>query len=166
MKRSYFILSLLIPSPTSPRNDIDVYLQPLVEELNELWDVGVEIFDVSSKESFQMRAALLWTINNFPAYGDISGWSTKGALACPPCNYDSRSHWLRYGRKFNYIGQKQFLDSDHKFYRQKKSFDGHVNMRSAPIIVSGGEIMIQTDTIADHVFGKKQVNLANKRKRR
>ena len=166
MKRSYFILSLLIPSPTSPRDDIDVYLQPLVEELNELWDVGVEIFDVSSKESFQMRVALLWTINNFPTYGDISGWSTKGALACPPCNYDSRSHWLRYGRKFNYIGQKQFLDSDHKFCRQKKSFDGHVNMRSAPIIVSGGEIMIQTDTIADHVFGKKQVNLANKRKRR
>ena len=89
MKRSYFILSLLIPGPTSPRNDIDVYLQLLVEELNDLWDVGVEIFDVSSKESFQMHAALLWTINNFPAYGDISGWSTKCALACPPCNYDS-----------------------------------------------------------------------------
>ena len=30
------MLSLLIPSPTSPENDIDVYLQPLVEELNEL----------------------------------------------------------------------------------------------------------------------------------
>ena len=52
MKMSYFMLSLLIPSPTSPENDIDVYLQPLVEELNELWDVGVETFDVSSKQSF------------------------------------------------------------------------------------------------------------------
>ena len=41
MKKSYFMLSLLIPGPTSPRNDIDVYLQPLVEELKELWDVGV-----------------------------------------------------------------------------------------------------------------------------
>ena len=73
MKRSYFILSLLIPGPTSPRNDIDVYLQPLVEELNELWDVEVEIFDVPSKESFQMRAALLWTRNDFLPYVDISG---------------------------------------------------------------------------------------------
>ena len=36
MKRSSFMLSLLIPSPTSPENDIDVYLQTLVEELKEL----------------------------------------------------------------------------------------------------------------------------------
>ena len=53
-----------------------------------------------------MHVALLWTINDFPAYGDISGWSTKGALACPPCNYDSQSCWLRYGRKFSHIGHK------------------------------------------------------------
>ena len=89
MKRSYFMLSLFIPSPTSPGNDIDVYLQPLEEELNELQDVGVETFVVSSKQSFQMHATLLWIINDFPAYGDISGWSTKITLACPLCNYDS-----------------------------------------------------------------------------
>ena len=72
MKRSSFMPSLLILGPTSPRNNIDVYLQPLVEELKELWDVGVETFDVSSKKSFQMHATLLWTINDFPTYGDIS----------------------------------------------------------------------------------------------
>ncbi|XP_030951560.1 uncharacterized protein LOC115975061 [Quercus lobata] len=38
-------------------------------------------------------------------------------------------------------------------------------MRSAPITISGGEIMLQTDAVADHVFGKKKVNLTNKRKR-
>ena len=36
MKKSYFMLSLLISGPTSLGNDIDVYLQPLVEELKEL----------------------------------------------------------------------------------------------------------------------------------
>ena len=36
MKMSYFMLSLLIPSLTSFGNNIDVYLQPLVEELKEL----------------------------------------------------------------------------------------------------------------------------------
>ena len=35
MKMSYFMLSLLILGPTSPGNDIDVYLHPLVEELKE-----------------------------------------------------------------------------------------------------------------------------------
>ena len=36
MKRSSFMLSLLIPGLTLPRNNINVYLQPLVEELKEL----------------------------------------------------------------------------------------------------------------------------------
>ena len=36
MKQTFFILSLLIPSPTAPGNDIDIYLQPLIDELNEL----------------------------------------------------------------------------------------------------------------------------------
>ena len=138
------MLSLLIPGPTSLRNDIDV----------------------SSKKSFQKLATLLWTINNFPAYGDISGWNTKCSLACPSCNYDKQSHWLIYGRKFSYIGHKQFLDSNHRFRKQKKSFDGNVDMRSTPIIVSRGEIMLQTDVVANHVFGKKQINLGNKRKTR
>ena len=73
MKRSSLILSLVIPGPTSPGIAIDVYLQPLVEELRELWDVGVESFDASSNTRFQLRVALMWTINDFPAYADISG---------------------------------------------------------------------------------------------
>ena len=89
MKRSSFMLSSLIPGLISPGNDIDVYLQSLIEELKELWDAGVKTFDVSFKKSFRMHVALLWTINDFLAYGDILGWSTKGALACLPCNYDS-----------------------------------------------------------------------------
>ena len=159
------MLSLLIPGPTSPKNDIDVYLQPPVEELNELWDVGVKTFNVSSKKSFQMHAVLLWTMNDFLTYGDISGWSTKGAFACPPCNYDSQSCFLRYGRKFRYIEHSRFLDSDHKFCKKKQSFDGHVNTKSALIMVSGGEIMLQMDAVVDHVFEKKTVNLPKKRKR-
>ena len=61
-----------------------------------------------------MHATLLWTINDFPTHGDISSWNTKCALACPPCNYDNQFRWLKYGRKFSYIGHRKFLDSDHK----------------------------------------------------
>ena len=71
MKRSSLILSLVILGPTSPGIAIDVYLQPLVEELRELWDVGVESFDASSNTGFQLHAALMWTINDFPAYADV-----------------------------------------------------------------------------------------------
>ena len=40
MKQTFIMLSLLIPGPTKTRNDIDIYLQPLIDELNELWEVG------------------------------------------------------------------------------------------------------------------------------
>ena len=36
MKQKIFMLSLLIHGLTAPRNDIDIYLQPLIDELNEL----------------------------------------------------------------------------------------------------------------------------------
>ncbi|XP_031279787.1 uncharacterized protein LOC116138206 [Pistacia vera] len=73
MKQPYCLLSLLIPGPKAPGNDIDVYLQPLIQELQELWHYGVETFDASKKENFCMRAALLWTINDFPTYANLSG---------------------------------------------------------------------------------------------
>ena len=57
------------------------------------------------------------------------------------------------------------MDSDHKFCKQKQSFDGHVDTRSTPITISRGEIMLQTDAVVNHMFGKKIVNLPNKIKR-
>ena len=68
------MLSLLKPGSTSPGMNIDVYLQPLVEELKELWDVGIETYDAYSKTNFILRATLLWTISDFPTYADLSGW--------------------------------------------------------------------------------------------
>ncbi|XP_059281239.1 uncharacterized protein LOC132034924 [Lycium ferocissimum] len=49
-----------------PGNDIDVYLQPLIQELRELWYDGVQTLDSSKNEIFKMRAALMWTISDFP----------------------------------------------------------------------------------------------------
>ena len=87
-------MSLLIPGPTAPRNDIDIYLQPLIDELNDLWDIGVETYDASTKQNFCMRAAILWTINDFPAYANLPSWSTKRKFACPICNKDCSSYQL------------------------------------------------------------------------
>jgi len=33
-------------------NDIDVYLNPLIEDLKLLWNEGVDVFDVFKNESF------------------------------------------------------------------------------------------------------------------
>ena len=123
MKRSSLILSLIITSPTSLGIAIDVYLQPLVEELRELWDVGVQAYDASSKEIFQLHAALMWTINDFPTYADLSSWSTKGGLACPSYAMETNSQYLTNGHKFNYMGHRRWLDVDHDFRKEGMLFD-------------------------------------------
>ena len=107
MKRSSMILSLVIRGPTSLGIAIDVYLEPLVKELRELWDVGVQAYDASLKEVFQLCAALMWTINDFPAYADLSGWSTKCELACPSCVVETDSLYLINDHKFYYMGHRR-----------------------------------------------------------
>jgi len=95
---------MIIPGPTAPGMNIDVYLQPLISELQELWNVGVHTYDISMKKSFVMRTTLMWTINDFPAYAYLSGCSTRGPLACPCCMYSTGSTWLTYGHKILLYG--------------------------------------------------------------
>ena len=58
---------MLISGPKQRGNDIDVYLEPLIEDLKELWDKGVDVFDANKNEVFKMRAMIFSTINEFPA---------------------------------------------------------------------------------------------------
>ena len=78
MKQKFIILTLLISGPKQPRNDIDIFLQPLIDDLKMLWDVGVEVYDAYLQEVFTLKVVLLWTINDFPAYGNFSGCSVFG----------------------------------------------------------------------------------------
>ena len=73
MKKPHMFLLVIVPGPNNPKHKIDVFLQPLRAELKQLWEVGVETYDVSQKQNFQMRASLLWTITDFPASSMLSG---------------------------------------------------------------------------------------------
>nr|GEZ33910.1 hypothetical protein [Tanacetum cinerariifolium] len=74
MKESSFMKTLLIPGPNSPGKDIYVYLRPLIKDLKVLWDrKGVETIDVASGQKFNMRAMVLWTINDFSTRSSLSG---------------------------------------------------------------------------------------------
>jgi len=46
------MMPALIQGPRLPENDIDVYLQPLVEELLLLWSDGVRMWDEYKHEDF------------------------------------------------------------------------------------------------------------------
>ena len=45
----YVLIFVIVPGPNNPKNKIDVFLQPLIAELKQLWDVGVQTYDVSRK---------------------------------------------------------------------------------------------------------------------
>jgi hypothetical protein len=109
MKQTSFILSLVIAGPSSPSMDIDVYLQPLIDELLGLWNVGVRTFDASKIEHFNMRVLLMWTINGLSMYADLSGWPNRGGNACPCCMHSTRSKYLKNGKKFCYMEHKRYL---------------------------------------------------------
>jgi len=109
------ILAMLIPGPDSHGDAIDIYLQPLIKELKEFWEVGVETYDVYYSSHFQLHASLLWTINDFSAYGMLSGWSTKGKLACPICMKKTHLMRLSHGGKQCYMGHRRYLRMNHKF---------------------------------------------------
>jgi hypothetical protein len=80
-------MSLLIPGPKSPGKDFDVFLEHLIEELLELWK-GVSTYDPCTGRKFDLRAAMLWCIHDFPALGTLSGQTTKGYYACIYCDKD------------------------------------------------------------------------------
>lgn len=70
-----YLMFLIIPCQTSLGKDFDVFLQTLIEELKDLW-AGIDAYDSFSTFMFKLRAAVLWTISDFPTYVYFSGWST------------------------------------------------------------------------------------------
>ncbi|XP_071714365.1 uncharacterized protein [Rutidosis leptorrhynchoides] len=103
MKKPFLFLSLLIPGPSAPGNNIDVYMQPLVDELKELWDIGVNTYDASPKSYFTLRASLLLTINT--------------VIKLPQRIFMAHCHWL---------------ESLHPFHMDKDSFDGMEEREGPP----------------------------------
>ncbi|KAA0031995.1 uncharacterized protein E5676_scaffold96G00840 [Cucumis melo var. makuwa] len=86
-------MSLLILDPGSPSREIDMYLQPLIEELKELWTFGVRTYD------------------------SLTGWSTKGYQACPICMGD-RSSFKIQGR-ISFMEHNHYLLENHVWHRSR-----------------------------------------------
>lgn len=152
MKKRSIIMSGLIPGPKMSGNNIDVYLQPLIKELNELWEVGVQVFDVSDGKKFTLRAALLWTISDFPGLGNLSGWNTHSKLGCPSCGMETQSCWLKHSKKTVYQAHRRFLPADHP-YRKAKKFGRHeLNINNTKPL-SGRQVLKATQNL-HVVFGQ------------
>jgi hypothetical protein len=102
--------SLLIPGTRCPGNDFDVFLEPLIEELLELWK-GVSTYDACTGRKFDLRAVVLWCIHDYPALSTLSGRITKGYYACIYYDKDPLSRAIR--NKLCYIRHRRYLPKTH-----------------------------------------------------
>jgi putative N-acetylmannosamine-6-phosphate epimerase len=56
-----------------PDNDIDVFLEPLMENMKKLWEEGVEMMDASLMKKFTLKAIIFVTITDYPGLFSLSG---------------------------------------------------------------------------------------------
>ena len=116
----------------------------------ELWK-GVNTFDESTQKTFDMHAAFLWSIHDYPGYATMSGRSTRGFYACVHCDenpcYESLHH------KIGYIGHRRFLLKDHP-YSRSRLFNGKPETRDAPRKFTPEEVKEKVERVKDFTHGK------------
>ncbi|XP_074378004.1 uncharacterized protein LOC141719504 [Apium graveolens] len=156
-----YLMSLLIPCLKSPGKDYDVFLQPLIKELKELWH-GIDAYDSYGGRMFKLKAAVLWTISDFPAYAYLSGWSTAGKLACPVFLKDTRSR--RITDKQCFTGHRCYLSANHS-WRRSKDYDGSSELSSPPRTFTREDILKQLEEVHVRTPGKAPNNSSRKHKR-
>ncbi|GJV74721.1 uncharacterized protein Tco_1506305 [Tanacetum coccineum] len=153
MKRKYIMMSLLISGLKQPGNDLDVYLSPLINDMKTLWKPGVEMYDAYMKEKFRLHAMIFCTINDFPAYGNLSRYNTKGKQACPICEDETSSRWLDNCKKTVFMGHQRSLPSNHPYRGMSSEFDGRMEYGRVKTRFSG-DIALSRVSNLNIVFGK------------
>ena len=143
-KKFFIMLALLIPGKQSVTSEyFDVYLEPLVEELVQLWK-GVVAYDVLKdvgNKAFKLRAVLLWTMHDFPGYGTVAGVAHQGYAACPVCGPQFKGeHSIELGKQ-TYTHTRRWLPHDNPWRSttMKDLFNGREEDRGKPDVVNAEE---------------------------
>ena len=148
MKRSYIEMSLLIQGPRQPRNDIDVFLEPVINKLVKMFEKGVEdVWDKYKKEHVMIKAVLIATITDLSGRGCLSGEKTKGYTGCVKCLDDTDAVNLPNNSKIVYMGHRRFLPKDHPYRRNRKDFDGTIEKRLPPKYQDGPAILREVNKL-------------------
>ncbi|WVZ64046.1 hypothetical protein U9M48_013623 [Paspalum notatum var. saurae] len=154
LKQKFIMIPALIQGPKQLGNDIDVYLQPLVEELLLLWTEGVCVWDAHKQEAFDLRALLFVTINDWPALANLAGQSNKGFRACVHCLDETENTFLKHCREVVYMGgHHRLLGGKHPIRKKGKHFNGREENRGKPIYCSGKVVFEMVKSLRV-VFGK------------
>jgi hypothetical protein len=114
-KRKYLLLTTLISSPKQAGNDIDIFLEPLMEDMQKLWEYVVTIWDEYNKQYFNLKAIIFYMINDNPTRLSLAG-QVKGKTGCVICVDQMESIYLPFSSKLVYMRHHIFLPHKHKYH--------------------------------------------------
>jgi hypothetical protein len=92
---------MIISRPRQLGNDIDVFLEPLMEDMKILSEHGVKMMDVFLKE-FTLKAIIFVTITDYPGFFSLSG-QIKGKSGCVICIDGTCYTYLSASKKMVYM---------------------------------------------------------------
>ena len=86
-KRENIILVGILPGPSEPKSSINTYIEPLVNDLKQLWDgMVMEVHTKSEMVKLTVRCALLCIACDLPAGRKLCGFLGHSAkLGCSKC---------------------------------------------------------------------------------
>jgi hypothetical protein len=112
---------------------MNIFLRLLIEEMKELWQV-VDIYDGHLKYRFNLRAAYLWSIHDYLAYGKFAGWCVHDRLNYPICMDDTDAFRLQHSKKVSFFDYHQrFLPWNHSCRNDTRSFLKGKTARKGPL---------------------------------
>jgi hypothetical protein len=118
-------LTTLITCPKQAGIDIDVFLEPLMEDMQKLWEHGVNVLDEYKKEHFSLKAIILCTINDNPTHLALIG-QVKGMKENVICMDQTESLYLPSSSKLVYMWHRRFLPPKHRYHQWRSSFGGTI----------------------------------------
>nr|XP_017228842.1 PREDICTED: uncharacterized protein LOC108204064 [Daucus carota subsp. sativus] len=87
---------------------------------------------------------------------NLLGNIVKGYNACPVCVDGTKATRLANYRKCVVMRHRRWLPRSHPYRRKKEDFDNTVEKETAPIPLTGLEVLERTKHLKCHVFGKTQ----------
>ena len=104
---------MIISRCRQPANDIDVFLEPLMEDMKILWEDGVKMIDASLKKEFTLKAIIFITITDYPSLFSLSGHikGKSGSVVCSDATYYT---YLNASKKMVYMRHRRFLIKKHR----------------------------------------------------
>jgi hypothetical protein len=115
-KQKYLLLKTLISGPNQAGNHIHVFLESLTENMQKLWEYGVTLWDEYSRQHFNLKVIIFYTINDNPARLSLTGL-VKGKTGCVVCVDQTESIYFPSSNKLVYMRHRRFLPHKHKYHQ-------------------------------------------------